>query len=309
MTTKLVTKVKKAARNVSRRARKTVRSMADTLLDAKAAAAANMLLDPCNAPLSEACYRGDQGYRTRFVTNINIGAQTGQTCAAIALIPSNNTFATCGAAALGTATTWGVSGGPGTSFLSSTAGALRSLGACVSASPIASNLSTSGQVYATICPVSSLPSNGVNGAAVTISDLLTLCNKYGKITIDQPMETKFIPASADENFTSTNATPSDLSDNNCILMCFVGLPATTGIVCRITNIVEWKPQPFVGIVSESYMGNPSKNTIEHVKQALKAKDPSWWSNVGKGVYSVIRGYATGGTVGAIGAAMRATKFM
>lgn len=309
MPPKVVAKVKKAARSVARRANRAVRQAADVMIDAKAAAAANMLLDPCNAPLSEACYRGDQGYRSRFVSNLTIGAGPAVTACAVAFIPSNNQIAFVAAATSGTAATWATNVGPGNAFIASTAGAIRSLGACISATPVTANLSVSGQVYTTICPVSSLPSNAVSGGAVTIDNLLFLCNKYGKINIDHPMEAKFIPASSDEDYTNTGSLPSDISDNNAILMCFVGYPAGSGVICRFTNIIEWKPQPFTGIVSESYLGNPSKNTIEHVKQALKAKDPNWWSNVGKGVYSVIRGYATGGTMGAISAAMKATKFM
>jgi len=310
MANKIVRKAKRAVRGAVRKAKRLADTVSTTMLDAKAAAAANMLMDPCNAALSEACYRGDGGYRSRFVTNTTIGVTAGNTAAAIAFIPSNNTVAVCSAASSGAATTWAVLSGPGSGFLSSTASAIRSLGACISASPVTSNLNVAGQVYTTICPVSSLQSNAVAGSAVTIDNLLSLCNKYGKVTIDAPMESKWIPGSSDEEYTTGTASlPSDVSDNNVILMCFVGFPGASGFVCRLTNIIEWKPQPFLGIVSESYLGNPSKNTIEHVKQALKAKDPNWWSNIGKGVYSVVRGYMTGGAVGAIGAAMKATKFM
>jgi hypothetical protein len=122
------------------------------------------------------------------------------------------------------------------------------------------------------------------------------------------METKFVPSAADENYTLQGSL-SDPSDLNCILQVFIGLPAATGVVSRFTNIVEWKPLPNIGIVSESFLGNPSRNTIEHVKSALLKRNPGWWSNVGKTAYSVLRGYATGGTVGAMGAAMKAVKFM
>jgi len=306
---KLKQRVAKAARGVARKAKATVAGVRQAILDDKAVAAANMLMDPCNAKLSEACYRGDVGYKSRFVNNQSLGTGAGQTAAAIAFIPSNNTYAFVASTSSGISSTWTVVGGPGTGFLGGAASSIRSLGACVSATPISANLNTSGQVYTTICPVNSLPSNAASGTAVTIDNLLLLCNKYGKLSIDEPMETKFIPAAGDENYSPiTVAPPSDLSDNNCILMCFVGLPPASGVICRLTNIIEWKPQPFTGISSESYQGNPSVNTIEHVKQALVRKDANWWSNIGKGAYSVVRGYVTGGMVGAMGAAMKATKF-
>jgi len=124
------------------------------------------------------------------------------------------------------------------------------------------------------------------------------------------METKFIPSGQDEDYQSTTVIPTgDLNDINCILQVFLGMPAATGIICRFTNIIEWKPLPNIGIVSESFLGNPSKNTIEHVKNALLKRNPGWWSNIGNAAYSVLRGYATGGSIGAISAAMKSVKFM
>lgn len=308
MAKSLLKKVAKAGRGLVRKAKVVMREVDSVALDAKAQAAARMLADPCNAPLSEACYRGDAGYRSRFVSNFSLGTGAGQTAAAVVFIPTQNTFAFVTTPTSATAGTWSVTAGPGSPFLTTNASAIRSLGACVSATPLSPNLSTSGQVYSTICSISALQGTAISGATVTIDNLLVLCNKYGKISIDEPMETKWIPASGDEEYVTPTGS-ADVSDVNCVLMIFVGFPAATGIVCRFTNIIEWKPASTIGIVSESYLGNPSRNTIEHVKQVLHKRDPAWWSNVGKTAYSVVRGYATGGTVGAIGAAMKATKFM
>lgn len=296
-----------AGRGLARKARRAAVSVAGIILDAKAQAAARMLHDPCNAPLSEACYRGDQGYKSRFVSNFTVGTGAGQTAAAVAFLPGRNEYLFVTTPTSASAGTWTLSQGPGNVFLQANAAGWRSLGACLSTTPVAANLATSGQVYTTIVTLGQLPSGGSSGGAVTVDQCLQLCNKYGKVQIDEPMETKWIPAAADEEYTVAGL--ADTTDVNVVLMCFVGLPAATGIVCRFTNVIEWKPNPTIGVVSESFMGNPSRNTIEHVKAALKNKDPNWWSNVGKAAYSVLRGYATGGVVGAAGAAMRAVKFM
>jgi len=120
------------------------------------------------------------------------------------------------------------------------------------------------------------------------------------------MECKWLPAASDEDYTIVGQDP-DTTDSNIILMVFLGLPAASGVIVRSTNIVEWKPLANLGIVSESYKGNPSQNTIEHVKAMLNTRNPHWWSNVGSTAFSVIRGYATGGIMGATGAAMKGVK--
>lgn len=296
-------KLAKVARKV-KRVVKTAAKVASAMsgLDAHAAKAATMLMDPCNAAISAACYRGDQGYKTRFVSNATFGGGAGITCVGVAFSPVQNIYWTIEVAGTATATAWSNRSGPGVPFLTANASAVRSLGACLSVTPVSANLAVAGQVYTTICPRSA-----INTASTATPDgLLSLCNKYGKIPIDQPIETKWLPAGSDEDYTVPGV-DGDNSDSNIILMVFVGLPAASGVVVRTTNIVEWKPLASLGIVSESYKGNPSVNTIEHVKQALDKKDPNWWSNVGKTAFSVIRGYTTGGMVGAAGAAMRGVK--
>lgn len=294
-------------KKVKRLATGAVRVAREVGLDFKAAQAASMLLDPCNATLSEACYRGDSGYRNRFVFQSSYGAGTGQTAVAIVFVPGTNYIAFIAATSSTTPTNWIINNGPGNTFLQANTGSIRSLGACVSTTPVAANLATSGQVYTSIVPVSALGNISVTGST-TVDALSQLCNRYGKVSIDTPMETKFIPGALDEQYATPQTIPTDVSDCNAILQVFIGLPAATGVVCRFTNIIEWKPFANLGIVSESYMGNPSKNTIEHVKQALVKKNPNWWSNVGSMAYSVLRGYVTGGAVGAIGAAMKSVKF-
>jgi hypothetical protein len=132
--------------------------------------------------------------------------------------------------------------------------------------------------------------------------LIQLCNVSGKIGIDEPMECKWIPASNDEEYNIVGQ-QSDTSDSSVVLMLFVGYPAASGFTVRATNIVEWKPKPNIGISTESYLGNPSRNTIEHVKTALLKRDKHWYTNVAKGAYSVLRGYLKGGYMGAASAAV------
>ena len=272
-------------------------------LDSSAMAAAAMLLDPCNATLAPSAFRGDQGFRTRFVSNNTVASGAGFTCGAIAFIPGQNLLWVMEAATASTSVAWVnlSTFAPGNTFLATNAIAYRSLGACLSSTPIAANLAVSGQVYTGIVTVSSL---GIPGST-TASSLAQLCNNYAKVTIDQPMETKFVPGALDEEYFDPSTV--DSSDSNAILQVYIGLPAATGVTYRMTNIAEWKSLPNKGLVSESYLGNPSRNTIEHVKEYLRTRNPSWWTNIGMGAYSVIRGYATKGVMGAIGAASRLVK--
>lgn len=298
-------KIKKVVRTAVKVGKRAVRTVDAAVLDQHALAAARMLEDPCNASLAAACYRGDQGYKNRFVNTVAFGQSVGQTAVALAFVPGENQFYFIAAAGSGVSISWTAVAGPGATFLASNATAIRSLGACISATPVAANLATSGQVYSAIVTKSSL---GLTGSS-TVDQIIQLCNRYGKVTIDGPMETKFIPSASDEDYCSPGLGNNDATDTNCILMAFVGLPAATGIVFRLTNIVEWKPRADLGIVTESYQGNPSRNTVEQVKSSLLKRKQDWWTNVGSMAYSVLRGYATGGSVGAIGAAMKATKFI
>lgn len=303
MANKTVRKVKRAVRKVRKVATKIMAPV--TALDAKARAAAAMLTDPCNAALSEACYRGDQGYRNRFVSNSSLGVTAGHTAVAVAFVPGSNTVFWLSNTTSSGLVAWASFGGPGVSFLATVTDVSRSLGACTSATPQAANLSVSGQVYSGVVPFSSLNT----GATQSADNLAQLCNRYGKISIDTPMECKFVPGAADEDYTATNGQPTDVSDSNVILMVFIGLPAASGVALRFTNIIEWKPRFNLGVTTQSVLGNPSRNTIEHIKEHLRTTNPNWWSNVGATAWSVVRGYATGGVMGAAGAALRSVKFM
>lgn len=301
MANKIVKGMKKAVRGVRRKVRAARGAMAQvtTQLDAHAISAAQMLEDPCNASLAPGCYTGDQGFRTRLVRNITTGTGVGIINVAIAYIPGSAVVWVLNASSSGALTAWTNLGVIGGSYLTTNAASLRCLGACVSTTPNAANLAVSGQVFTNIVPSSSLNFSTTD----SIDNLTALCSSFGKISIDTPVETKFVPAAADENYCQPGVV-SDANDQNVILQVFVGMPATTGVLARVTGIVEWKPVNGLALVSESFLGNPSRNTIEHVKEYMRKKHPKWFTNVGNMAYSVIRGYATGGTMGAVSSAAR-----
>lgn len=288
-----------------RRKSKAARGFMDQVtsqLDAHAISAAEMLADPCNSTLAPGCYTGDQGFKTRLVRNIIAANGAGITSVAIAYIPGASVVWVNASAAPSGLTAWTNLGVIGGSYLSANASAVRSLGACLSTTPNAANLAVSGQVFTNIVPASSINFTTTD----SMDNLAALCSSYGKVVIDSPIETKFVPSAADENY-NTPGVVTDFGDSNVVLQVFVGLPAATGLTCRLTNIVEWKPVNGLSLVTESFLGNPSRNTIEHVKEYMRKKNPKWFTNVGSMAYSVIRGYATGGTMGATAAAMRAVS--
>lgn len=296
-----LTKASRKVRKASKAAMKVVRSSMG-MLDEHARKAANMLIDPCNADIGAACYRGDQGYKTRLVAGYTAGAGVGVTCVAVIFSPVQNIFWTLETTGSTITAIPANRGGPGLPFLTANASGVRSLGACISGTTVSSNLNTSGVIFTGILPRAAVSTS----TAISCDQLVTLCNRYGRISIDSPMETKWLPAGSDEDYTPVGQDP-DNSDSNVIVQVYLGLPAATGVLLRLTNIVEWKPLSSLGIVTESYKGNPSVNTIEHVKAAIAQTKPNFWSNVGATAFSVIRGYATGGVLGAAGAAARSVK--
>lgn len=260
-------------------------------LDAVALGAAAMLRDPCNAPLSQSCYRGDRGFKTRLAASYVPSATATHTSFIIYFIPGNNTFYFMTAPNDGTPA--GLSTpqpGPGTQYIQNNASCGRSLGAQISITPNFSNLSTSGVVYSGIVPLRSLPTSG-NFAISGVTPLLT---KFGKISIDKPMEIRWVPAAEDEQYQGTSLGDiADNSDVNAMVMVLSGFPPSAApFTVRLLNIVEWKPNREIGLATDSHMGNASKNTIEHVKQYLN-QSGDWWTNVGSLDYSTLRGRGPG----------------
>lgn len=302
----MANKTTKAFRKVKRVAKKAVRAAKPYLpkfsvkkglacLDTPAQKAAEMLLDPCNAELSPSAYRGDQGYKTRFVANGGIGSTAGATATAIIFTPGlGRIYSADGANSQSTISfVAGTFPNPGQSFLAANADSVRSLGACLSAYPNSSVMNTSGFVYTGIIPESSALS------ATSVDALSQLCNKSARIQVAEPMEIKFIPGTVDEQYAPLGGSIQVDNDNMCIVMCFSGFSAASGLRIRATNIVEWKPEPSLGIATTSQLSNPSSNTIEHVKQCLFEQDPHWYTSVGNVVKSTVKGYMSGGIAGAI----------
>lgn len=295
MARKLTRVVKKVVRVGKRVAKKVMGTKAFGCLDKAATGAAHMLLDPCNAELVPSVYKGDQGYKTRLVGNHTIGNSNTTACA-IVWAPGSNVI--YGVEAVGAASTisWvvGSAPAPGTAFLATNADAMRCLGACVSAYPVASTMNISGFCFTGLMPLRAVTD------CTTIDAVTNLCNRSGRVQIAEPMETKFVPGLVDEGYIAPSGQVSqDTDDSMCIVMAFVGLPANTGIRLRFTTIVEWKPNPLLGIATESHLSTPSTNTLEHVKKCLHDADTHWFSNVGKVAKSTLNGYVKGGVAGAV----------
>lgn len=300
--TKTVRRVKRIAKQVIKKVPRLSKlvpnpnlSRSLACLDEHAQKAALMLLDPCNAELAPAVYRGDQGYKTRFVSNGSIGTAPSSTACAIVFTPSLGRIYAVDAANSQSTITWtaGSFPNPGQAFLAANADGMRSLGACISAFPSSSTMNTSGFVYCGLVTESAALS------ATTIDALTQLCNRSARVQIAEPMETKFVPGAADEEYQYIGGSVQVDNDNTSIVMAFTGYPAASGFRIRVTNVVEWKPEPSIGIATQSHLGNPSINTIEHVKKCLREADPHWFSNVGNIVKSTVKGYMSGGIAGAV----------
>lgn len=297
--TKLVRSAKRSVKRAAKAAQKFLPKMSVkkglACLDVPAQKAAHMLMDPCNAELAPAVYRGDQGYKTRFVSNASIGQTANATCTAVIFTPSLSRIYSADAATSGAAVTWGTGSfpNPGQTFLAANADSVRSCGACLTAYPTSATLSIQGFVYSGIVPESAALD------ATSIDGLIQLCNNSARVQLVEPMEIKFVPGAGDEVYNPVGGSIQVDNDNMCIVLCFTGLPTASGIRVRATNIVEWKANPALGITTQSHLSTPSANTIEHVKRCLMEQDPHWYTNVGNIVKSTIKGYVSGGVTGAV----------
>ncbi|QKI28850.1 hypothetical protein 3 [Ginkgo biloba tombusvirus] len=265
-------------------------------LGAKELQLARLLNDPCSAEIpAGSIYSGETGIVSRFAVELGVGSGVAETCGAILFHPNDNTVAILSQA--NPATTFTINAGnfvtgngPGTAFLLSNAAKMRSLAACITAMPVSSTLNCTGDIA-----VGNLTLSSVYGTNVSINSIFSLLTVRGPM-VRKNYEAKFVPGAFDSRyakiFTGSNPSSSgtDDSDTAVVVLAFRGVPAASGLLFRLTSVVEWTPIFNVGLTTSSSTNVGVKHDV--VTSALSKHHGGWWHNLWDRVGSDLGGIAS-----------------
>lgn len=277
-------------------------------LDTGAVQHAKMLYDPCDSMLEESVYPGDRGYVQRFVGGGVYGAGATANCWFAVIKPGNqcSTNFDNNNPSLGSPLAFSRAAYPGGAFLTANTSKARAVAFCITVRPIASANNATGTIHFGITSAE----NFRNGNTISPDIVSSYCTNSVSAAqaLINPLEIKWCPGGFDDRYAPNNAISDDDSDRNVLIICGIGFPVASGVQYRMTGITEWAPSGLSGIVQDATSVGKSRNTTADVVRALKQKDPNWWWQLGgktlKFGRSVIGGYAAGGAIGALGAAVR-----
>jgi len=251
-----------------------------------------MLVDPCNAKIGPTAYRGSDGFVTRFRNLTNVTLPTGYAAVHV-YYPAYNGVWQQNVADFNAALTPSYSTpGPGQSFLLSNADSQRVVGACTIPTYTGTELNRQGMIYRGTIPEAALVGCSIN----TLVPLLQFSSRVP----DTPLETKYVPSSADERYWKTGSTaPEGAGDLQAIVTIIVGAADTVSFQFNTVLIAEWRPRFGIG------MQVPTPNTpdvpagLEQVRTTL-SRLGNWWGDHGPTVMKVagVVGRAALRTIGA-----------
>lgn len=300
---------KKTSRNGKRRRQQVPLPLG---LDANARAYAELLRDPCNAPLTHPVYSGgDGGYLGRYevdllTNNTGTGAFLfAPGCMGISadatvsssgnnsvmhlvqnsdsLAPANDVVAckwVCLAPGLQ----------PGYTALYSQSAAVRPVAACMQVFYPGSELNRSGVV--SLARVNAGQVLGDTGNGPNVAQYRAISNFVAR-TPENHYEIKWTPADGDQLYTDPSLItgPREVERKSGLLLTYAGLPASaTGSVrIRLVVVYEWAPGAIGGgMLANTSSRNRSANTLDHVLNALDRLG-NWWTNMGPTVGRVAYG--------------------
>jgi len=278
-------------------------------LDRFGAAHARMLYDPCGAPLEESVYPGDRGYVNRFQANASYGVGAGATAWFTVIKPGNacsTNFDFLASSSTGSNLAFSSAAFPGASFLSVNASKTRCISFCIALAPNAAPNTCTGTIHFGLVNASTL----VNGAPFNPDQLIQLTTERvsAASALMAPLEVKWSPGGFDDRYATQGALSDDDSDRNCLVVVGTGFPAASGVSYRMVTVLEWSPKGNLGITNDASSVGRSRNTLAEVTRALKQRDSSWWWSLGKKTIGVAKGaaagYMAGGTIGALGGAIK-----
>lgn len=281
-------------------------------LDASARAYANLLADPCNAPLVHPTYSGSDGaYLVRFNTVNTYGLVATSTSGLLHWIPGavnasgglNNSLLYNESPSSATAATMTAVNNlytPGGLFLQANASNYRCVAACITVYWAGSELTRAG-IVSTGNTDGALLTPGASVQPGTVFPVLSHTERVP----DGKIELRWRPSSADQLFQSsstmvTNPTTNDTAKNAALTLFYYGLPAGVGITVEMTAVYEYIPSITLGLSVAPTSRNTSNNTLDQVINALDSTGD--WVRKGAHAAATAWNYA-GPVVKAVGALM------
>nr|WRQ65382.1 hypothetical protein [Tolivirales sp.] len=239
-------------------------------LDSGAQKWLNLIKDPCNAPLTGACYSGTgSGFITRtrqffsppgtatdFVMEITPSLKVGDMI--------RYSWSATPGGGLGTASTY-----PGPAFISpgTYVGKYRPVAGCVRVHYIGAELSRAGQMGYNL--TNGLTLTPTEAIAVNAPQFLTTCATVGR-TPDRSAEARWAPGNGDGEFVSnTNEElPFDVVQGNSLMFVCNSIPPGT-INIEINFVWEWVPPNETGVgMQTTAQGPASRNHTNEILAAL-----------------------------------------
>jgi hypothetical protein len=278
---------------------KVVRTIMRRRLDEAAARYAQLMADPCNAPLVHPVYPGpDAGFLFRAESFATHGTVAGETAGFLHWTPGYVNFNGSelvggGAATAATAVTVaGLAGQPGKSFLTANAKGLRCVAACLKVSFPGAETARAGRIHYghTTAGMMDL---GLSTAPDNVAQTL---QHYGRTPTDI-IEIVWRPNVADTEFNDPGEGASAVirDRKSSITVAWAGLPAAVGLTFHFTAVYEWTPAVGLGIGHNSLGMARSSNSLDEVVTTLRDTGFRFVRNFGAGVAHV------GGNMGGVAA--------
>lgn len=287
-------------------------------LDANAAAYAELLRDPCQAPLTHPVYSGGDGgylgrYEVDFLTN-NTGVGAMLFAPGCIGISADGTLSSAGNNSLmhlintgdnlqPTTDTaqcrWAVYGGssaqPGYSQLYNISATVRPVAACMQVFYPGSELDRKGII--SMARVNAGAILGDTGNGPTVAQYRAISNLVTR-TPAEMLETRWVPGDGDQLYTDPTLItgPREVERKNGILLTYSGLPpnANGSIRIRVVVVYEWMPGAISGgILSNASSRARSANSLDHVLNALDRMGNWWMAHgppLGKIAYGAYKSY-------------------
>lgn len=250
-------------------------------LDQNARAWARLVADPCYAPLTHPIYPGsDGGLLARFESEQTFGAGAGETGFIVGFVPGlpgGSIYANATALASDTTNTLFNNtsiAGPGQTFLSTSASAVRCVAACMQISWPGSELDRQGYITLGQCS-GGLLSQGLSVVTNTAA-LRPLCHLRARVP-DTFLEVKWRPTLGDAEWhdPSLAGTVGDINKKGAIFATVSNLKALIGARVRFIVTYEWQPKTNQGVATAFDSHIPSKNSLDDVINALDKNGPGW----------------------------------
>lgn len=247
---------------------------------------ANLLNDPCGAPLPPPFLAGENGMVSRFVLDGTI-VGAGNTAAYLAFHPNTGWTVSNSAVASFSGIpaadfSINASNSPGFNFLATNAAKVRGLAGCLTVLPSSLSITNiTGEIA-----VSSISPDALRtllAVGHNVDQVAAYTNARTAIE-RRAYDTKFKPGSFDgkystyQNTGNISGTGTDLSDTNAILVTVRGLPVGASIAIRFTWVCEWVPKFNLGL-TPTVSNTPL--AIDHmaVGASLDKHKPNWWNNL------------------------------